>query len=505
LINNETTSGAAFPAIVVAAWRRPRALKRLLESLLQADYPAGEITLILSLDGGADAGSVALAQAFSFPAGRCEVVLHPENLGVREHILWCGDLSRRFGSVIVLEEDVLVGPAFFRYAVAGLAAYRGVPQVGAVALYAPEFNEIARLPFVPADNGCDAYFMQFPCSSGQAWDAPLWNEFRKWLEGSGSLTTAAIPPYVAGWPDSSWKKWFAAWLVETGRFVVYPYRSHTTNCSDPGGMHVSNQFQPDVQVALSGSPAAMKWRFPSAHFPPEIAYDAYMEPCGALPRWLVARHLNQQDVLSPVVASGDGRDDVGLDAGSEKSGFLRESASVNVEKSASESTSSDKQTAAAQSPSGDKQTPAAQSTSSDKQTAASESPSGGKQTAASQLPRIAFDLHGRKPLKLLHQADWCVTVRYSARPVACFPLTFRPVEANMAWQCEDSRGFFVLSRPADLGRVPLRSRFALTRYFTRGSLFRSDFLAGYVFFAAGKLLQRIGIRLKRFFRISSSR
>lgn len=485
-----------FPAVIVPAWRRPEALKRLLSSLLEADYsaaPAGEVTLVLSLDGGADPATIALAREFVFPAGTCEVVLHPENMGVRRHILWCGDQCRRFGSVIVLEEDLIAGPAFYRFAQAGLEAYRGVPQVAGVALYAPEFNEIARLPFVPADNGDDAYFMQFPCSSGQAWDLPSWEAFTSWLGEKSAPQTAgeplrtnpvdrgkpdfspdagasadagtdaetgtgtgadsvvgvdtdscdnaytgapdgALPEYVAGWPASSWKKWYAAWLVETDRYMLYPCKSHTTNCSDPGGSHVSGHFQPDVQVSMPlGSPALAtkpEWRFPEAAFPPEIAYDAYMEPCGALHHRLITRHIE----------SGGGRN--AHEAGN---------------------------------------------------------PDEAHPPASAPL-KIQFDLHGRKPRKLLAGADWCVTLRRSSRPMARFPLTFRPIEANLAHPCENSRGFFVLSSPGAVGSVPPGSRYTLTRYYGRGSLFRADFLAGYLFFGVAKLLQRLGIRMKRFFR-----
>jgi len=452
------------PAIVVAAWRRPVALGRLLDSLNRADFPPQlQIHLIISLDGGASEPVRELAAAFRFAAGTCEVVHHGENLGVRRHILWCGDQSARFRSVIVLEEDLLVGRAFYRFALAGLQAYRGSDKVASVALYAPEFNEIARLPFVPADNGFDAYFMRFPCSSGQLWDAGSWQVFRSWLairfqaetNGYRGDFPSELPAYVAGWPDSSWKKWYAAWLVDTGRFVAYPYKSHTTNCSDPGGSHVSNQFQPDVQVNMftpvpvvvpahtsatdilsadAGPESAVSpmrsenassaylagrvseglygsdWHFPPAESSPDVAYDAYMEPCGELVRHAVARLTGE-------------------------SGFT-----------------------------------------------------------------VQADLHGCKPIRLMHQADWCITLRTSGNPRAYFPLTFRPVEANLDWPCEVSHGFFVLSRPHDLGRLSIRSRYIITRYFTRGSLFRVDFLSGYVLSILIKTVEQAGIFWGRFWR-----
>ena len=38
------------PAIVIIAYNREQALKRLLHSVKEADYPDGDVTLIISVD-----------------------------------------------------------------------------------------------------------------------------------------------------------------------------------------------------------------------------------------------------------------------------------------------------------------------------------------------------------------------------------------------------------------------------------------------------------------------
>ena len=38
------------PTLVVIAYNRPHSLRRLLHSLLQAHYPAGNVRLVISLD-----------------------------------------------------------------------------------------------------------------------------------------------------------------------------------------------------------------------------------------------------------------------------------------------------------------------------------------------------------------------------------------------------------------------------------------------------------------------
>lgn len=236
------------------------------------------------------------------------------------------------------------------------------------------------------------------------------------FESLKSVSTGQLPAYIAGWPDSSWKKWYAAWLVETQRFFVYPYKSLATNCSDPGGMHVANEYQPDVQVAIPitaylDTRIAVNvdqfWKFPQAGPSPYIAYDAYMEACGTLLHTLLEKHT-------------------------------------------SGSTSS-----------------------------------------------IQADLYGTKPTQLLKRFEWCVSMRKSGSPYSYFPLHFRPIEVNLAFPCEESRGFFVLSRTENSGRVPLDSRFIITRYFMRGSLFRFDFLTGYLTHAFKKIMQQAIRKLKQ--------
>ena len=94
------------PAIVVVTYNRPDSLMRLLGSLTKARYPVG-VPLIISIDGGDNREKqvVKIAEEFPWPHGKKEVICHEKNLGLRKHILSCGDLTERYDSVIVLEDD----------------------------------------------------------------------------------------------------------------------------------------------------------------------------------------------------------------------------------------------------------------------------------------------------------------------------------------------------------------------------------------------------------------
>jgi hypothetical protein len=235
---------------------------------------------VLSLEGGADRTVCELARNFRLPGAAVEVIEHRERLGLREHILWCGDQAEKYGAIIVLEDDLYVDRWFYRYAQQALEAYSQEDRVAGIALYAPRYNDYARLPFEPLDNGLAGYFMQVPCSWGQAWSAAQWRAFRQWYDAADETAVDgndAIPAEVRSWPQSSWKKYFAAYLQETGRCFVYPYRSYTTNCADPGGTHIGRGSD------LHQVPLADPVREFGTHEFPELGaegllYDPFMEP-----------------------------------------------------------------------------------------------------------------------------------------------------------------------------------------------------------------------------------
>lgn len=270
-------------------------MNRLLSSLEAADVP-GCPTIIISLEGGATKEVVSEAKQFADNTKKYEVRIrtHEERLGLRRHILECGGHSRQFGSVIILEDDLYVDPQFYNYTVSALKHYDGDPRVGGIALYAPQTNEFCRLPFLPQDNGYDTYPMQTACSWGQAWSVSQWEAFVEWYENvdvSAVNDEYGLPLSLRNWPETSWKKYFAAWLVKTGRSFIYPYRAYSTNFSDEGGTNcVADDTRLQIPMATVRRPIPEFTFCPTEA--PEVAYDAFMEPCGAS----IARALGEKDL-----------------------------------------------------------------------------------------------------------------------------------------------------------------------------------------------------------------
>lgn len=268
-----------IPAIVVVAYNRPDSLARLLHSISQARYPARQsIPLVISIDGGGSQSAAVrgVAAAFDWPYGDKEIIDHQENLGLVAHVFCCGDLSERFGRIILLEDDLFVGKGYFEYAQQALAFYADDPQIGAVSLSALWFHGFTQLPFTPYPDVGDSFFMQLAWYQGQAYTADQWRRFREWLAENGPdgwpVATDNMHPMFSRFPKTDWFPLKTRYLVKTGRFYAFPRESLAVNFGETG-THFAKQT-PFFQVPLQESPR--RW-----HFEPlataVAVYDSWQE------------------------------------------------------------------------------------------------------------------------------------------------------------------------------------------------------------------------------------
>ncbi len=225
------------PAIIVVAYNRPGSLHRLLGSLARAEYPC-HVELIISIDHGGSDEVVRVAEDFRWSAGSKEIIRRKERMGLRKHILACGDLSDLYGSVIVLEDDLYVSPVFYLFALQAVSFYGAQAQIGGIGLYAYRVIRSTPVLFEPLADGMDVVFLQYACSWGQVWTAQQWRSFRAWYAEAEKRDGApdVIPAGVAAWPETSWLKYYIRFLVETNRYFVYPRESLTT-CFQEAGQH----------------------------------------------------------------------------------------------------------------------------------------------------------------------------------------------------------------------------------------------------------------------------
>ena len=262
--------------IIAVAYNRPASLKRLLSSITAAYYPKDiKVPLIISIDYSGSDDCLKVAEETEWTHGPKEIIAHQKNLGLREHILSCGDIALKNDGVIILEDDCFVSKDFYNYALQTFEFYKDEPKVAGISLYSYEYNENAGMPFQPLHDGYDVYFMQVPSSLGQLWTKQQWANFRAFYDQSPKLNPEIhfLPENVFTWPESSWKKYFYLYIVLNDLYFVYPQVSHSTNFGDVG-THFTNTTQV-FQVRLNNG-KNVNYQMPYFRISTN-KYDAYFE------------------------------------------------------------------------------------------------------------------------------------------------------------------------------------------------------------------------------------
>lgn len=263
------------PAIVVVAYNRPLALKRLLISLDQAEYLMEDITLIISIDKAVNESDVLeVANKFNWRFGKKIIRTFEERQGLRKHVLSCGDLSDEYGAVIILEDDLYVSKNFFSYTVSALDYYHECDSITGIALYSHEWNGYAHRFFMPVADGFDTYLGQFSITWGQCWTKKWWGRFRKWYEEhKDSLgENENIPAAINTWSSQSWGRYFVNYIVENDLYYVIPRYALSTNCSEIGQHATFQDTDHQVRLLMSNT---TEYRF--AEIGKCTRYDIFFE------------------------------------------------------------------------------------------------------------------------------------------------------------------------------------------------------------------------------------
>jgi len=271
--------------IVCIGYNRSKSLESLLASLDAASYPENaSISLIISLDYHPSEPCIDLANQFVWKYGSKRVIAHKQNLGLKKHVLSCGDLVSEFDAILVFEDDLLVSPYFYHYSLQAIQNYEHDERIAGIALFSPVYSQNAQRIFTPFQTNHSAYFLQFPCSWGQIWTKKQWFAFRDWLEQSESLNLHEdLPVALHKWSNQSWLKLFASYLLHSGKTWVYPTTSLTTILSSYGEHFHGKEFASAVHLLFH---VPLLRSMDTFHFPQlgeTIAeYDIYHENCSPL-------------------------------------------------------------------------------------------------------------------------------------------------------------------------------------------------------------------------------
>lgn len=260
--------------IVIIAHNRPQAFHRLLKSLDKSIYNQ-KVDLIISIDGGDNKQVNRISKNFNWSFGCKTILKHEENLGLREHVLRCGNLSEHFDGIILLEDDLFVSPFFYEFAIDAYQFYKKDKKIFGISLYSERYNETAELPFFAIEDGSDVFFLQVACSWGQLIYSKQWKNFQTWYESNNSslFSELHLPKNIQKWPQTSWKRFLIAYMVENDKYFVYPRRSFTTNFCERGVHHKGNNsvFQVELSYGVHDD-------FKYKSFESSIAvYDVYHE------------------------------------------------------------------------------------------------------------------------------------------------------------------------------------------------------------------------------------
>lgn len=265
------------PAIVVICYNRDESLRRLLGSIAVARYPKeGDVTLVISIDNSGEQAVANVAREFEWAYGEKVIIERKERMGLKAHVLACGDLTSEYGSIIVLEDDLYVSPSFYEYSVRALDFTEGDERIGGVSLYNHLFNVHSRRSFTAIDDGYDNWYFQFASSWGQAYLKSQWDAFKEWMKthDGKNIAKPTVPANVSGWSAKSWLKYYIAYLIDTDKYFLYPRISFTTNFGDVGSHAVKADC--DLQVPLAGSVDGDRLYF-SKLSQSGAVYDAFFE------------------------------------------------------------------------------------------------------------------------------------------------------------------------------------------------------------------------------------
>ena len=275
-------------AIVVVGYNRFSALSRLLISLEEAEYPSSDIPLVISIDCSGDERVYNLAREFKWSHGEKCVNIEKKRLGLVKHIYQCGDMTKYFRAIVLLEDDLFVAPYFYSYVLQALENYGDNDSISQIALYHNETNGFVKLPFQCCQTGADVVLHQSTCTWGQCWNERMWKEFCQWrdTECTDELINAQdMPERIKGW-TRAWSRFFDAFICCNNKFVVYPMFSVSTNFNDAGEHGAGDSS--GVQVNLQQGD--LLYRMPPIE--QLVKYDSFWNNL-SIPEWL---SINLKDI-----------------------------------------------------------------------------------------------------------------------------------------------------------------------------------------------------------------
>ncbi len=273
--------------IALFTYNRSEHLQLTLEALKRCDL-ANESDLYVFSDAPKTAeGEAAVTKVRDVLAridgfASVKVVARQHNFGLASSIIsGVTELCRIHGQVIVLEDDLVVSPAFLRFMNEALRQYRDEKSVMQVSGYVLPMSRITQLG--------DTFMCRVPTSWGWAtWDR-AWKYFNQdsdWLLAQLSSETLRqrfdvdgtypylemLQQHAEGRLDVWGVRWYASMFLEEG-LCIYPTESLVRNIGmDGSGMHCDASTRFDVRLSTKDC-----WRFTQAIEESQVAVEMFSQ------------------------------------------------------------------------------------------------------------------------------------------------------------------------------------------------------------------------------------
>lgn len=205
-------------------------------------------TIYLYQDGGAKSFSLIankLSKKISKEVIHCQASV---NLGIKNNMQRIfTDALQRNRDIIVIEEDCVCAPSLIHYC-RKVTKTKTKYRLAQYSLYNFEYNELAYCnTFLPQSNMLSSdRFVVKQCSSwGFFMTLSQVEEFMA-AGGFSNRKLDILPRQIGLWPDSTWKKYFIAYLLETNKWTLAP---RTSICTTQGVAGKNAKTAPKYSVS----------------------------------------------------------------------------------------------------------------------------------------------------------------------------------------------------------------------------------------------------------------
>lgn len=222
-------------AIVAVGYNRIDSLERLFHSLDRAKYQVENVPLYISIDCSGDTELYEYVRNYEWKHGDKYVNIQKKRLGLRNHILQCGDLTKYFKGIVLLEDDIYVSEYFYQYVCDAVDYYGDDEHIGGISLHRNEMG--GNIPITLLQDGNDVFLRQSVATWGECWTECMWKGFRKWYDSPASQDFGPydMPLEIKKW-GKAWSKYYMAYQLQTNKYFLFPSVSLTT-CFNEAGEH----------------------------------------------------------------------------------------------------------------------------------------------------------------------------------------------------------------------------------------------------------------------------